>query len=86
MAKEIYQALIETMFDLGADSWFKLIWKERVQLKMIIFLWLVWRKRITLGKTCKKGSGRDWVTISYAVKKVRITNTYFTCVLTLRKS
>ena len=48
--------LMDTKLNHGADIWLKVIWKENVQIKMIIFLWLVWRdKNLTWRNLQRKG-------------------------------
>lgn len=44
-AKEIYLTLIKNKAEANSECWFKVLWKSRVQIKMIIFLWLVWKNR-----------------------------------------
>ena len=52
----IYSSLILKKQWLHSDRWFKKIWRINVQIKLIIFMWLVWRnKNLTWNNLQKRG-------------------------------
>ena len=54
--KEAYIVLMNKHPGHVPDYWFKLMWKVKVQVKMVILLWLIWKnKNLTWKNLQRKG-------------------------------
>ena len=54
------------------------MWKVNVQVKMIIFIWLVWKDKTLLGTIYKEGDGMVRRYAHFARRNLKITFTFST--------